>query len=73
MVFTFFLKDNVHNVIAIENNGIIVTGAFSRFSSILNKVNQPEINAYCYVVETVSRLYSILYFAHNSLIIFSLQ
>ena len=25
MVFTFFLKDNVHIVIAIENNGIIVT------------------------------------------------
>jgi hypothetical protein len=31
MVFTFFLKDNVHNVIAIENNGIIVTGAFFAF------------------------------------------
>ena len=60
MVFTFFLKDNVHNVIAIENNGIIVIGAFFAFSSILNKVNQPEINAYCYVVETVSRLYSAL-------------
>ena len=73
MVFTFFLKDNVHNVIAIENNGIIVTGAFSRFSSILNKVNQPEINAYCYVVETVSRLYPALYFAYNSLIVFGLQ
>ena len=31
MVFTFFLKDNVHIVIAIENNGIIVTGAFFAF------------------------------------------
>ena len=31
MVFTFFLKDNVHIVIAIENNGIIVTGAFFTF------------------------------------------
>ena len=30
MVFTPFLKDNVHIVITIENNGIIVTGAFSR-------------------------------------------
>ena len=30
MVFTFFLKDNVHNVIATENNGIIVTRAFFR-------------------------------------------
>ena len=30
MVFTSFLKDNVHFVIAIENNGIIVTGAFFR-------------------------------------------
>jgi hypothetical protein len=30
MVFTFFLKDNEHFVIAIENNGIIVTGAFFR-------------------------------------------
>jgi len=28
MVFTLFLKDNEHFVIAIENNGIIVTGAF---------------------------------------------
>ena len=30
MAFTFFLKDNEHIVIAIENNGIIVTGAFFR-------------------------------------------
>jgi len=30
MVFTFFLKDNVHNVIATENNGIIVTRVFFR-------------------------------------------
>ena len=30
MVFTLFLKDNEHIVIAIENNGIIVTGAFFR-------------------------------------------
>ena len=30
MVFMFFLKDNVDFVIAIENNGIIVTGAFFR-------------------------------------------
>ena len=27
MVFTFFLKDNAHIVIVIENSGIIVTGA----------------------------------------------
>ena len=27
---------------------------FLRFSSIQNKANQPEINAYCYVVETAS-------------------
>ena len=61
MVFSFFLKDNVHIVIAIEYNGIIVTGAFfSRFSSMLNKVNQPEFNAYCYAIETGSRLYSAL-------------
>ena len=31
-----------------------------RFSSKLNKVNLPEINAYCYVVETISCLYSAL-------------
>ena len=31
MVFMFFLKDNVDFVIAIENNGIIVTGAFFVF------------------------------------------
>ena len=30
MVFMFFLKDNVDYVFAIENNGIIVTGAFFR-------------------------------------------
>ena len=30
MVFTLFLKDNEHIVIAIENNEIIVTGAFFR-------------------------------------------
>ena len=30
-----------------------------RFSSILNKVNLPEINAYCCVIETISRLYLI--------------
>jgi hypothetical protein len=30
MVFTLFLKDNEHIVIAIENNGIIVTRAFFR-------------------------------------------
>ena len=30
------------------------------FSSILNKVNLPGINAYCYVIETISYLYSVL-------------
>ena len=30
MVFTLFLKDNEHIVIAIENNEIIVTRAFFR-------------------------------------------
>ena len=29
--FHVLLKDNVHIVIAIENNGIIVTGAFFAF------------------------------------------
>ena len=28
------------------------------FSSILNKQNQPEIYAYCYVIETISCIYS---------------
>jgi hypothetical protein len=42
-------------------NGIIVTRAFfRRFSCIQNKVNQPEINAYCYVIETVSSLHSVI-------------
>ena len=27
---------------------------FRRFSSIQNKANQPEIYAYCYVIETIS-------------------
>ena len=31
-----------------------------RFSSILNKVNQLGINAYCYAIETISSLYSAL-------------
>ena len=61
MVFTLFLKDNEHIVIAIENNGIIVTGAFFRvFFSMLNKGNLPVINAYCYAVETIGRLHSVL-------------
>ena len=42
--FHVLLKDDVHFVIAIEINGIIVTKAFSaslhRFSSIQNKMNQ---------------------------------
>ena len=45
MIVTFFLRDNVHIVIAIEVYGIIVTRAFSaslhRFSSIQNKMNRP--------------------------------
>jgi hypothetical protein len=60
MVFTPFLKDNVNIVIAIENNEIIVTRAFFRvFQDIPNKLNQPRINAYCYVIETISRLHSV--------------
>ena len=40
------------------SNEIIVTRAFLHsFSSIRNKVNQPEINAYCYIVETISSLF----------------
>ena len=58
MVFTFFLKDNVHNVIAIENNGIIVTGAFFAFFKHTEQGESARNYAYCYVVKTVSRLYS---------------
>ncbi len=46
---------------------------FHRFSSILNKVIQPEINAYCYVIETIIRLYYALQLTHNNLIIFILH
>ena len=46
---------------------------FHRFSSILNKVIQPEINAYCYVIETISRLCSAIKITHNNLIIFTLD
>ena len=57
-------------------NRIIVTGAFiaslHHFSSILNKVNQPEINAYCYAIETISRPYLTTQFIRNNLIIFFL-
>ena len=74
MVFTPFLKDYVHIVIDIENNGITVTRAFfSRFSSIPNKLNQPRINAYCYAIETVSRLHTTLIIARNGLIVFVLD
>ena len=74
MVFTPFLKDYVHIVIDIENNGITVARAFfSRFSSIPNKLNQPRINAYCYVIETISRLHTTLIIACNSLIVFVLD
>ena len=44
-----------------------------RFSSILNKVIQPKIYAYCYVIETISRLYLALQFTHNNLIFFNLD
>ncbi len=74
MVFTPFWKDYVHIVIDIENNGMTVTRAFfSRFSSIPNKLNQPRINAYCYVIETVSRLHTTLVIACNGLIVFVLD
>ena len=73
MVFTFFWRIMYIMWLLLKTTELLLPELFSRFSSILNKVNQPEINAYCYVVETVSRLYSILYFVHNSLIIFSLQ
>ena len=43
-----------------------------RFSCILNKVNLAGINAYCYAIETISRLYPALRFMHNNLIIFTL-
>ena len=43
-----------------------------RFSCILNKVIQLGINAYCYAIETISRLYPALRFMHNNLIIFTL-
>ena len=46
---------------------------FRRFSSIQNKANQPEINAYCYAIETVSHLCPAILFVYNSLIIFGLQ
>ena len=38
-----------------------------------NKVNLPEINAYCYAIETGNRQYFASWFMHNSLIIFILQ
>ncbi len=50
----------------------MVFSPLHRFSCILNKVNQPEINAYCYAIETISRLYPALRFMHNNLIIFTL-
>ena len=43
-----------------------------RFSSIQSRANQPEINACCYTIETISRLYFALQLTHNSLIIFIL-
>ena len=42
------------------------------FSSILNKMIQPKINAYCYAIETINSLYSALQLYVNSFIIFTL-
>ena len=51
----------------------MVFSPLHRFSCILNKVNLAGINAYCYAIETVSRLYPALQFMHNNLIIFALH
>ena len=50
----------------------MVFSPLHRFSCILNKVNLAGINAYCYAIETISRLYPALRFMHNNLIIFTL-
>ena len=51
----------------------MVFSPLHRFSCILNKVNLAGINAYCYAIETISRLYPALRFMHNNLIIFNLD
>ena len=65
-----------------SSRGITLKSVFSlgngfhvlhRFSSILNKVKLPEINAYCYAIETISHLISCSLTLHNSLIIFILD
>ena len=45
---------------------------FHRFSSLLNKVKQPEINAYCYAIETIGCPYLAPLILHNILIFFIL-
>ena len=66
MVFTPFLKDNVHIVIAIENNGIIVTRAFSRlyiiFQAYRIRRSSQKLMIIVFVIETISRLHSTPHF-----------
>ena len=64
--FSRSFKDDVHIVIAIEiyeskfrKYGIIVTRAFFRvFHAYRIRVKLSEINAYCYVTEIISCLYT---------------
>ena len=77
MFFLFFLKDNVYIVIAIENNGIIVTWAFSRLYIIFQAYRIRWSSQKLMIIVLLLRL-SAAYipppiFYNNSLIIFILD
>ena len=67
------MKNLIEAIIKFRGRFWNVFHVLHRFSSILNKVIQPQIYAYCYVIETISRLYSALRFIYNILIIFNLD
>ena len=67
-----YLRISLKPVLSWGNVFGMVFTPLHRFSCLLNKVNLAGINAYCYAIETISRLYPALRFMHNNLIIFTL-
>ena len=67
------LSQNLIEACINSGDGFVMVFTFlHRFSSILNKVNQPGINAYCYLLR-LSAVYTCPIFIYNSLIIFILD
>ena len=64
-------NDNLSSIMSTTCS--IITTKNCKPKSGKDKVNLPQINACCYVIETIGRLYLSLYFMHNSLILFVLN